>query len=121
MATGAIFGFFAVLLGAFGAHALKGSLSEYGTSIFHTAWEYHALHALVLLVLPLLPLQEDNLKLLAWVFAFGILIFSGSLYALAITEAKWLGAITPIGGVLFLGGWAFLSWKLFRGLCSERR
>jgi uncharacterized membrane protein YgdD (TMEM256/DUF423 family) len=114
MAIGAIFGFFAVLIGAFGAHALKGSLTEYGAAVFHTAWEYHALHAIVLLVLPLLPLGEENIKVLAWVFALGIIIFSGSLYALAITETKWLGAITPIGGVLFLVGWAFLAWKLFR-------
>jgi uncharacterized membrane protein YgdD (TMEM256/DUF423 family) len=114
--NGAISGFFGVALGAFGAHALKNSLSEYALSVYQTAVQYQLIHALALVALgiwaSLNPSAETQLA--GWAFTFGILIFSGSLYILAVTNLKFLGAITPIGGVLFLLGWitfAFLAWK----------
>ena len=116
MKIAAIFGFFAVLIGAFGAHALKDTLTDYHKEVFQTAWNYHALHTVVLLALPLLELGESELRTSALLFIAGILIFSGSLYLLAVTDIRWLGAITPIGGTLFLIGWGYLAWKLPRKL-----
>jgi uncharacterized membrane protein YgdD (TMEM256/DUF423 family) len=112
MKIGAILGFFAVLLGAFGAHALRDSLSAYHKEVFQTAWNYHIVHALVLLSIPCLKLQPEHMKVCALIFLCGILIFSGSLYALAVTDLRWLGRITPIGGVLLLIGWAYLAIKI---------
>jgi uncharacterized membrane protein YgdD (TMEM256/DUF423 family) len=99
-------GFFAVTLGAFGAHALKSKLEQNGTaSVWETAVFYHFVHAVMLFVISgRVPFQAR-----AWrSFLVGILIFSGSLYLLALTNVKWLGAITPIGGAAFLLGWACL-------------
>ena len=105
----AIFGFAAVALGAFGAHGLKNILQEHQTSgTWETAVFYHFIHALMLFLLPLRP----PLRLFPWsCFAVGILIFSGSLYLLALTNLRWLGAITPLGGVSFLIGWGCLVLK----------
>ena len=104
----AIAGFLAVALGAFGAHGLKDLLAQnQTTAIWEKAVLYHFIHTLVMLVLALRqPLIRG-----AWAsFLIGILIFSGSLYVLAVTGMRWLGAITPIGGVSFLVGW---GWLLF--------
>lgn len=102
----ALAGFLAVALGAFGAHGLKAVLVKYGTlAPWDTAVLYHLAHAVVLLVLaqravvPRLPFA---------LFGAGIVIFSGSLYTLALTNVKWLGAITPLGGLCLLGGWLAL-------------
>ena len=99
-------GLLAVALGAFGAHSLKDLLAQNGTvSIWEKAVFYHLIHAVMLFVLagrkpfPAVPW---------WSFLTGILFFSGSLYVLAVTNARWLGAITPVGGVAFVVGWAFL-------------
>ncbi|MED1800632.1 DUF423 domain-containing protein [Brevibacillus porteri] len=114
---GSISGFLSVALGAFGAHALKEKLDEYSLGIFHTGVTYQTTHALALvLVALLLKWYPDSSGLVwaGWCFAAGSLIFSGSLYTLAMTGIKVLGAITPIGGVLFLAGWALLAihaWK----------
>ncbi|QDS35747.1 DUF423 domain-containing protein [Brevibacillus brevis] len=114
---GSISGFLSVALGAFGAHALKEKLDEYSLGIFHTGVTYQTTHALALvLVALLLKWYPDSSGLVwaGWCFAAGTLIFSGSLYTLAMTGIKVLGAITPIGGVLFLAGWALLAihaWK----------
>ena len=117
---GALSGFFGVVFGAFGAHALKSSLDDKAQAIYHTAVQYHLFHALVLICLGIWAGQnlgqgfESYIKLAGWAFTVGILVFSGSLYALAITQLKFLGAITPIGGVSFLIGWiafAFMAWK----------
>lgn len=114
---GSISGFFSVALGAFGAHALKEKLDEYSLGIFHTGVTYQTTHALALvLVALLLKWYPDSSGLVwaGWCFVAGTLIFSGSLYTLAMTGIKVLGAITPIGGVLFLIGWALLAihaWK----------
>ncbi|MDQ3624245.1 MAG: DUF423 domain-containing protein [Verrucomicrobiota bacterium] len=105
----AIVGFLAVALGAFGAHALELTLSQNGTlETWKTASLYHLVHAAVLLFIA----AREPFAAWAWrLFAAGILIFSGSLYVLAVTNIKWLGAITPIGGVCLLAGWLALAIK----------
>lgn len=99
-------GFLALVLGAFGAHGLKDVLGANGTT---TIWEkavfYHFIHAVMLFILA----GRKPLRAVAWwAFLAGIVIFSGSLYLLAVTNVRWLGAITPIGGVSFLIGWGCL-------------
>ena len=102
-------GFLAVALGAFGAHGLKEVLARHAAAdIWETAVLYHLVHAVVLLVLAWRP----PVPLLAWrLFAVGVLIFSGSLYILALTNVRWLGAITPLGGLCLLAGWLALAWR----------
>ena len=106
---GAILGFFAVALGAFGAHALRERLSSESLAIFQTGVQYQMTHALALLALAALFERIQKATVIGWLFVFGILIFSGSLYLLAITGNRWLGAITPLGGLCFLAGWATLA------------
>jgi uncharacterized membrane protein YgdD (TMEM256/DUF423 family) len=98
-------GFLAVALGAFGAHGLKGTLEvNQTTAVWEKAVLYHFIHAVMLFVLAQRPLLRG-----AWVcFLVGIVVFSGSLYILAVSNVKWLGAITPVGGVSFLAGWLWL-------------
>ena len=99
----AFFGATGVALGAFGAHGLKAVLeSNHTIEVWHTASLYHLLHAVVLLLLTRTNAAHRLSRIL---FASGILIFSGSLYILAVTGIKWLGAITPIGGVALIAGW----------------
>jgi len=102
----ALLGFLAVTLGAFGAHGLKDLLAQNHTAaIWEKAVFYHFIHTVMLLVLA----QRRPMPSGPWLsFFLGILIFSGSLYLLAVTNVKWLGAITPIGGLSFLVGWAWL-------------
>jgi uncharacterized membrane protein YgdD (TMEM256/DUF423 family) len=103
----ALTGFCAVALGAFGAHGLKATLEINGTlANWQTAALYHLVHAVVLLAL---ALRGTVARLTFALFGSGIVIFSGSLYALAITNLKWLGAITPLGGLCLLGGWLALA------------
>ncbi len=105
--AGSGFGFLAVCLGAFAAHALKDKLDAYSLGVFQTAVQYQFFHSLALLAVGLLALTQgaDAWKGAGYCFIFGILIFSGSLYALAFTGVRVLGAITPIGGTAFLAGW----------------
>jgi len=112
----AIFGFLAVALGAFGAHALKEALSAYGQTIWEKAVLYQMFHTLAIFLLMALKdsIQPGRLELIGWLFIAGILLFSGSLYLLAFTQKSWLGAITPLGGIAFLAGWGFLIWELAR-------
>ena len=111
-------GMFAVALGAFGAHALRGKLDDYARGVFETAVQYHFYHSLALLAVGILCLSQPQTALLkssGWLFLLGILIFSGSLYVLSISGIKWLGAVTPLGGLAFIAGWACLAatgWKL---------
>lgn len=106
----AITGFLAVALGAFGAHGLKDLLERNGTlAIWQTAVLYHLTHAIVLLFLSTRPWKAVS-KAFGF-FGSGILLFSGSLYLLAITHIKWLGAITPLGGLCLLAGWLILAFK----------
>lgn len=109
---------FAVALGAFGAHGLRNRLDAYSMGIYERAVFYHFIHALGLLVVSLLPrLGTLTVSTATWVCALllaGVVIFSGSLYALAITGVRTLGAITPIGGVSFIAAWLLLAFTLFR-------
>ncbi|MCW9078286.1 MAG: DUF423 domain-containing protein [Gammaproteobacteria bacterium] len=113
---GAINGFLAVAFGAFAAHALKNLLSAGLLEVFQTGVEYQAMHALALLAVGLLGRDGRSraLKLAGWAFATGILLFSGSLYILALTDIRWMGAVTPFGGTAFLLGWGALAWHAAR-------
>lgn len=108
--------FLAVALGAFAAHGLKGTFDEYHMSVFRTGVEYQFLHSLALVLLAALAGKADAslLRYATYAFAAGILIFSGSLYALAFTKVKMWGAVTPFGGVSFLIGWALVFMAAWR-------
>ena len=118
ISLGALCGMLAVIFGAFGAHALKARLDDYAMGVFETAVQYHFYHALALLAVGVIALHQPHTALLkssGWLFLLGIVIFSGSLYLLSLTGLKWLGAITPLGGLAFIAGWACLAtvgWKL---------
>jgi uncharacterized membrane protein YgdD (TMEM256/DUF423 family) len=108
-----IFGALAVVLGAFGAHALESRLSADLLSTYEVGVRYHFYHALALLgvVAVISRWPEASAAVWAgWLFVAGIVIFSGSLYILAFTGIRWMGAITPIGGVAFIAGWLCLMW-----------
>jgi uncharacterized membrane protein YgdD (TMEM256/DUF423 family) len=117
LAFGAAYGFLGVALGAFGAHALKERLSPEFASIYHTAVEYQFWHALALLAVGVLATQRADpaLNVAGAAFAAGVLVFSGSLYALSLTEVRALGAVTPLGGIALLLGWGALLWSVARG------
>ena len=102
--------FLAVALGAFGSHALRGKLTDHYLEVYKTAVLYHFIHALGLFVVAWLSTQSQDSKInLAGIFMLtGIVLFSGSLYLLSITSQKWLGAITPLGGLSFLGAWLLI-------------
>lgn len=113
----ALFGFTGVGLGAFAAHGLKGQLSAEYLAVFHTAVHYQMLHALALLALAALwqRLGGRLLRAAGVCFCVGILLFSGSLYALTLSGISALGMITPVGGLMFLAGWFCLglaAWRL---------
>ena len=114
LVIGAISGCLVVILGAFGAHGLEDILDEYGKSIYKKAVLYHMFHTMAILVLGLIEKiqPEFQLSLAGWAFIFGIILFSGSLYVLAVTGIKSLGMITPIGGVFFIIGWVALFLKV---------
>jgi uncharacterized membrane protein YgdD (TMEM256/DUF423 family) len=114
--AGCLMAFLAVALGAFGAHALKDRLAPDMLNIFEVGVRYHMYHALALLAVGWATARwpESHLNAAGWAFLIGIIIFSGSLYVLSIFGIRWLGAITPIGGLAFLIGWAILVWSLGR-------
>jgi uncharacterized membrane protein YgdD (TMEM256/DUF423 family) len=118
LAVAAIAGFLAVALGAFGAHGLKNVLNEYQLDIYQTAVNYQMWHALLLAVVTNLP-QHRLLYWACWSLAAGIVLFSGSLYLLAVTGFSWLGMITPLGGLGFLSGWALLAVFAFKRQRSQ--
>lgn len=106
----ALLGFFGVALGAFGAHGLADILKAHDTvEIWKTASHYHLIHAVVLLVLGLVGGRHAPARYGWWAVLVGVLIFSGSLYVLALTGLRWLGAITPVGGLLIMIGWLFIA------------
>ena len=113
VAVGAALGGLAVMLGAFGAHALKGRIGADALGWWQTAVEYQMWHALAVLGLGLSGMFSRRLP--AWLMVGGVLIFSGTLYALAIGAPKWLGAVTPLGGIAMTCGWALLAWRVIRG------
>ena len=105
----------AVILGAFAAHALKSMLNEYSTDIYKTGNFYHFIHALALIMVGVLQQQFDiKLTISGFSFFIGMVLFSGSLYSIALTGVKGLGAITPIGGLLFIIGWAYMAIQFFK-------
>lgn len=107
-----VLGGISVVLGAFAAHALKDSLSDRALAIWETGTTYQMYHALALILIALLISRFPNstpLIVAGFAFIVGILIFSGSLYALSLSGIKWLGAITPLGGVAFIIGWLCLA------------
>ena len=114
---GALFAGLAVAGGAFGAHALRDRLAPDMLAIFETGARYQMYHALALLAVAWATVRwpESSAVLAGWCFVAGIVVFSGSLYVLAFTGVRWLGAITPLGGLAFLAGWALLVWTVSRG------
>jgi uncharacterized membrane protein YgdD (TMEM256/DUF423 family) len=108
----AVAGFLAVALGAFAAHGLRGRLSPDMVAVFETGVRYHMYHALALMLTAAAIGRMGSARLLVaagWLFTAGIVLFSGSLYLLALSGTAVLGAITPLGGLAFLGGWACLA------------
>ena len=113
-AIGAIFLAVAVGLGAFGAHGLKDRLDAYSLGIWEKAVFYHFIHAMGVLVVSMIPragsFSVGAASNVCWLLIAGVLVFSGSLYTLALTGVRSLGAITPIGGVCFIAGWLLLAY-----------
>ena len=116
VAAGAISALISVAAGAFGAHGLKGRLSEYSLGIFETAARYQMYHALALVLIGLLALSRPHgaLPAAGGAMVAGTVLFSGSLYVLALTDMKWLGAVTPLGGLAFMVGWGLLAFAAFK-------
>ncbi len=117
LAAGGLAALAAVALGAFGAHALKARLPADALAVWHTAVEYHVYHALGLLAIGLVAQHLPESDLLKWsggLMLAGIALFSGSLYALALSGERWLGAIAPVGGSAFLLAWALLAVAVIR-------
>lgn len=113
---GSVSAFLAVAMGAFGAHALKTRLAEYALGVWNTAATYQMYHALALIGFGLwLERVPQASPFSGWAFVAGTVIFSGSLYALALTDIKVLGAITPIGGLAFMIGWIGFGYSAWRG------
>jgi uncharacterized membrane protein YgdD (TMEM256/DUF423 family) len=118
---GVFFSFLSVALGAFGAHALKLHISTDMMAVFNTAVQYQMFHALALLVIGILlhsvvstDLQAKRIRLAGNLFIVGLVLFCGSLYLLAITSVKILGAVTPFGGVAFILAWLILLYALYQ-------
>jgi len=117
LVTGAVLAGLGVAMGAFGAHALKGALSPDRMAVYHTAVQYHLWHALGLLLIGVLAGQGQGSTLLhtgGWLMLAGLVIFSGSLYALTLSGARWLGMITPIGGLALIVSWLLVAVALLR-------
>jgi uncharacterized membrane protein YgdD (TMEM256/DUF423 family) len=119
LSVAAILGGLSVVAGAFGSHALRETISERSLEIFDVGVRYQMYHALALLLVAVLisrtPSPPINLMASGWLFIIGIVIFSGSLYALSLTGIKILGAITPFGGIAFILGWialAIAAWNI---------
>ena len=109
---GALSGGLAVALGAFGAHALRDRLTPQMLQVFDTAQRQHMFHALALLAVAWASTRwpVGSVTAAGWLFVAGTVLFSGSLYTLAVTGQRWLGAITPVGGLAFILGWLALAW-----------
>lgn len=107
----------AIILGAFAAHGLKGQLDAYSLDVFKTAVDFHFWQSIGIMLVGLLTkiYADRNFNPAMWAMLSGIVLFCGSLYLLSITGLKWLGAVTPFGGVLFIFAWSWLSWKLIKG------
>jgi len=119
---GAVFAGLSVAAGAFGAHSLKAIIPADMLVVFETAARYQMYHALALMIVGgmLPPVPKRGLQVAGWCFVIGIVLFSGSLYVLAVTAMRWVGAITPLGGAAFLTGWLALAWSLWQKKNDER-
>jgi len=119
--AGALSAFIAVAAGAFGAHALRAKLAPDLLAVFETGVRYQMYHALALIAVAWASTHWPGTPVRAagWLFIGGTVLFSGSLYFLAITGARWLGVITPLGGLLFLAGWAALGIGILKGGASQ--
>ena len=117
LVVGSIGGFLGVAGGAFGAHALKARLSEQMLANFETGTRYLLVHAVALLVVGVLAGRKngDDLLVVGWAFSVGMLIFTGSLWVMALTGQRWLGAITPVGGTALIIGWLALALAAAKG------
>jgi uncharacterized membrane protein YgdD (TMEM256/DUF423 family) len=117
-ATGAVLLALAVILGAFGAHGLQNRLDDYSRGVYEKAVFYHFLHAIGILVVAVLSrtgtFPQQAADMVCWCLLAGIVLFSGSLYALAVTGNRALGIVTPFGGLAFIAGWLLLAWRLRR-------
>ncbi|MGE0372781.1 MAG: DUF423 domain-containing protein [Gammaproteobacteria bacterium] len=123
LALGALAAALAVIMGAFGAHALKARLGAELGAVYRTAVDYHFYHALGLLAAGLVAARLPGVRALRWCGALlgaGIVLFSGSLYALSLGGPGWLGAVTPFGGLAFIGGWVLLAWGVTRNRPPRR-
>jgi uncharacterized membrane protein YgdD (TMEM256/DUF423 family) len=117
LVCGAILAALAVVLGAFGAHGLKKTLSSEMMDVYKTAVDYHFVHALGILLAGLFLLHYPDSNTLLWAgisFIIGVVLFSGSLYGLSLTEIRKLGMVTPLGGVAFIIGWILMAYGLYR-------
>lgn len=122
MAAGAFFAFAGVMLGAFGAHALEARLEALGTvDVWETAVDYQMWHALAILLIVSLKQEGRAFKAAAYCFCCGVLLFSGSLYWLALDGPRWLGPITPLGGLSFMVGWGAMIVAAFKMRASLGR
>jgi uncharacterized membrane protein YgdD (TMEM256/DUF423 family) len=117
----ALMGLVGVGLGAFGAHGLRGRLSPDMLAVFETGVRYQMYHAFAMFAAAWAWARWPRrvFGVAGWLFLAGIVVFSGSLYALAVTGGRWLGAVTPIGGVAFLAGWLCLAWGAWRARRSS--
>ena len=113
---GSVSAFLAVVLGAFAAHVLKETLSADLFNIWEVGVRYHFYHALGLFVVAWAITQWPDIHFApaGWLFVAGTIIFSGSLYVLCVTGMRWIGTITPLGGLCFLGGWFWLAWRMWK-------
>ncbi|WP_420845024.1 DUF423 domain-containing protein [Marinobacter iranensis] len=114
---GALFALLAVMAGAFGAHGLRGVIDGRGLEVFQTAVTYQIYHSLALILVAILPVAGVSRRLLGIATGFfvaGILLFSGSLYLLVLTDIRWVGPVTPVGGIGFMVGWVLVAIAGFR-------
>ena len=117
LVLGALFALLAVMAGAFGAHGLRGVIDERGLEVFQTAVTYQIYHSLALILVAILPVAGLSRRLLgiaAGFFVAGLLVFSGSLYLLVLTGLRWMGPVTPVGGIGFMVGWILVLMSGFR-------
>lgn len=117
LVLGAVLAALGVAAGAFGAHGLAGQVPAERLATFETGARYHLVHALALVLVGILAERwaaSRALRAAGWLLVAGVLIFSGSLYLLVLTDTPWLGAVTPLGGVAFIAGWLALAWAAAR-------
>ncbi len=116
MIMGAVLAALAVAFGAFGAHGLKSRISPDDFTIFETAVKYHMIHALALMILGIIGFHYPDkvVQLPAYVMMLGIFVFSGSLYTLVMAGIRWMGAVTPIGGLALIISWILLAFNLYK-------